>query len=60
MTERRPGPLEGILVVDVSRMLPGAVLARQLLDLGHGQFAGVLFVWIRWSTIPFVRAYTFF
>ena len=27
-------PLEGILVLDVSRMLPGAVLARQLLDLG--------------------------
>ena len=27
-------PLEGLLVVDVSRMLPGAVLARQLLDLG--------------------------
>ncbi len=34
MTERRPGPLEGYLVVDLSRMLPGAVLARQLLDLG--------------------------
>ncbi|MGD8441073.1 MAG: CaiB/BaiF CoA-transferase family protein [Holophagae bacterium] len=27
-------PLEGMLVVDVSRMLPGAVLARQLIDLG--------------------------
>ena len=27
-------PLEGVLVVDVSRMLPGGVLARQLLDLG--------------------------
>jgi crotonobetainyl-CoA:carnitine CoA-transferase CaiB-like acyl-CoA transferase len=27
-------PLEGVLVVDVSRMLPGAVLARQLIDLG--------------------------
>jgi crotonobetainyl-CoA:carnitine CoA-transferase CaiB-like acyl-CoA transferase len=27
-------PLEGHLVVDLSRMLPGAVLARQLLDLG--------------------------
>ncbi|HSL17045.1 MAG TPA: CaiB/BaiF CoA-transferase family protein [Methylomirabilota bacterium] len=27
-------PLDGMLVVDVSRMLPGAVLARQLLDLG--------------------------
>jgi crotonobetainyl-CoA:carnitine CoA-transferase CaiB-like acyl-CoA transferase len=29
-----PLPLEGVLVVDLSRMLPGAVLARQLLDLG--------------------------
>jgi crotonobetainyl-CoA:carnitine CoA-transferase CaiB-like acyl-CoA transferase len=27
-------PLDGLLVVDLSRMLPGAVLARQLLDLG--------------------------
>jgi alpha-methylacyl-CoA racemase len=27
-------PLEGVLVLDLSRMLPGAVLARQLLDLG--------------------------
>jgi alpha-methylacyl-CoA racemase len=27
-------PLDGMLVVDVSRMLPGAVLARQLIDLG--------------------------
>jgi crotonobetainyl-CoA:carnitine CoA-transferase CaiB-like acyl-CoA transferase len=27
-------PLEGMVVVDVSRMLPGGVLARQLLDLG--------------------------
>jgi len=27
-------PLDGILVLDLSRMLPGAVLARQLLDLG--------------------------
>ncbi len=27
-------PLEGRIVVDVSRMLPGAVLARMLLDLG--------------------------
>ncbi|MDX1389684.1 MAG: CoA transferase, partial [Acidobacteriota bacterium] len=27
-------PLAGILVVDVSRMLPGAVLARTLVDLG--------------------------
>ena len=29
-----PLPLEGTLVVDVSRLLPGGVLARQLLDLG--------------------------
>jgi alpha-methylacyl-CoA racemase len=28
------GPLAGVLVVDLSRMLPGAVLARQLIDLG--------------------------
>lgn len=28
------GPLAGTLVVDCSRMLPGAVLARNLLDLG--------------------------
>ena len=27
-------PLDGLLVVDLSRMLPGAVLARQLIDLG--------------------------
>lgn len=27
-------PLDGMLVLDLSRMLPGAVLARQLLDLG--------------------------
>jgi len=27
-------PLEGTLILDLSRMLPGAVLARQLLDLG--------------------------
>ena len=27
-------PLEGLLVVDLSRMLPGAVLARQLIDFG--------------------------
>ncbi len=27
-------PLDGILVLDLSRLLPGAVLARQLLDLG--------------------------
>jgi len=32
-TEERP-PLDGLLVVDLSRLLPGAVLARQLLDLG--------------------------
>lgn len=29
-----PLPLDGILIADLSRMLPGAVLARQLLDLG--------------------------
>ena len=29
-----PLPLEGVVVLDLSRMLPGAVLARQLLDLG--------------------------
>ena len=27
-------PLEGILVLDLSRMIPGAMLARQLIDLG--------------------------
>ena len=27
-------PLDGILVLDLTRMLPGAVVARQLLDLG--------------------------
>jgi len=27
-------PLDGMLVVDVSRLLPGGILARQLLDLG--------------------------
>jgi alpha-methylacyl-CoA racemase len=27
-------PLDGVVVLDLSRMLPGAVLARQLLDLG--------------------------
>ena len=27
-------PLDGMVVVDLSRMLPGAVLARQLVDLG--------------------------
>ncbi|RLE26369.1 MAG: hypothetical protein DRJ65_05660 [Acidobacteria bacterium] len=35
MTERNhDGPLEGIVVLDLGRMLPSAVLARQLLDLG--------------------------
>ncbi len=34
MTARTPLPLDGLVVVDLSRMLPGAVLARQLLDLG--------------------------
>jgi len=29
-----PQPLSDILVLDLSRMLPGAVLARQLIDLG--------------------------
>ena len=29
-----PLPLEGVVVVDASRMLPGAVLARMLIDLG--------------------------
>lgn len=29
-----PGPLANVLVLDLSRMLPGAVLARQLIDLG--------------------------
>jgi len=29
-----PLPLEGTLVIDVTRLLPGGVLARQLLDLG--------------------------
>jgi len=33
-TESRDLPLEGLLVLDCSRMLPGAVLARLLLDLG--------------------------
>ena len=30
----RQGPLNGVLVVDLSRMLPGAVLDRRLMDLG--------------------------
>ena len=34
MAEGTPLPLKGVLVVDLSRMLPGAVLARQLIDLG--------------------------
>jgi crotonobetainyl-CoA:carnitine CoA-transferase CaiB-like acyl-CoA transferase len=34
MAADAPLPLQGILVLDLSRMLPGAVLARQLLDLG--------------------------
>jgi crotonobetainyl-CoA:carnitine CoA-transferase CaiB-like acyl-CoA transferase len=34
MAAETPAPLEGVLVLDLSRMLPGAVLARQLLDLG--------------------------
>jgi crotonobetainyl-CoA:carnitine CoA-transferase CaiB-like acyl-CoA transferase len=29
-----PRPLEGVLVLDATRMLPGAVLARLLMDLG--------------------------
>ncbi|NVB42100.1 CoA transferase [Pseudenhygromyxa sp. WMMC2535] len=29
-----PPPLEGVLVIDCSRMVPGAVLARGLIDLG--------------------------
>jgi alpha-methylacyl-CoA racemase len=31
---KEPLPLEGMIVLDASRMLPGAVLARTLLDLG--------------------------
>ena len=34
MKGEAPLPLEGVLVLDLSRMLPGAVLARQLIDLG--------------------------
>jgi crotonobetainyl-CoA:carnitine CoA-transferase CaiB-like acyl-CoA transferase len=34
MTTDQPLPLDGITVLDLSRMLPGGVLARQLLDLG--------------------------
>ncbi len=34
MTGADAAPLQGLVVLDLSRMLPGAVLARQLLDLG--------------------------
>jgi crotonobetainyl-CoA:carnitine CoA-transferase CaiB-like acyl-CoA transferase len=34
MSAATRGPLDGIVVLDLSRMLPGAVLARQMLDLG--------------------------
>jgi len=34
MATEAPLPLQGIIVLDLSRMLPGAVLARQLVDLG--------------------------
>jgi crotonobetainyl-CoA:carnitine CoA-transferase CaiB-like acyl-CoA transferase len=34
MTGEMSLPLEGVVVLDLSRMLPGAILARQLLDLG--------------------------
>ncbi len=34
MSETSPRPLDGVVVLDVSRMLPGAVLARMLLDMG--------------------------
>jgi crotonobetainyl-CoA:carnitine CoA-transferase CaiB-like acyl-CoA transferase len=34
MTDARPGPLDGVVVLDVTRMLPGAVLARMLVDVG--------------------------
>jgi alpha-methylacyl-CoA racemase len=34
MTARTSRPLDGLVVVDLSRMLPGAVLARLLLDFG--------------------------
>jgi crotonobetainyl-CoA:carnitine CoA-transferase CaiB-like acyl-CoA transferase len=29
-----PGPLAGVVVLDLTRMLPGAITARQLVDLG--------------------------
>jgi len=34
MTSEQSLPLDGMVVVDVSRLLPGGILARQLLDLG--------------------------
>jgi alpha-methylacyl-CoA racemase len=34
MSESSPLPLDGILVLDLTRMLPGAVLVRTLVDLG--------------------------
>ncbi len=34
MAEGTPLPLNGVVALDLSRMLPGAVLDRQLLDLG--------------------------
>lgn len=34
MTTDQSLPLEGMVVLDVSRLLPGGILARQLLDLG--------------------------
>jgi len=34
MKGEAPLPLDGIIVLDLTRMLPGAVLARQLVDLG--------------------------
>ena len=34
MSDPNPPPLDGILVLDLTRMLPGAVVARQLVDLG--------------------------
>ena len=34
MTDPGPGPLDGVVVLDATRMLPGAVLTRMLLDLG--------------------------
>lgn len=34
MADATKPPLEGVVVLDLTRMLPGAVLARQLVDLG--------------------------